>query len=281
MESPAPFRAFNLANPPSPVVISVPHAGRAYPAACAPLCRVPPEKLRRLEDRYADQLVSACVDAGYSTIIAHTPRLWIDLNRAEDDVADRLGVSSRATPPSAKARSGLGLVPTRLAGVGDIWRVPPSLAQIQARIAQVHRPYHAAVRKALAVAHAKFGAAVLLDIHSMPPLIGADRPEIVIGDRFGRAARMEVSDCARAVCGASGFRVALNTPYAGAYVLEQHGRPAEGVHALQLEVCRSTYLDAALDQPSDRLPVLQELILSVAAALAMTVATGQALVAAE
>lgn len=281
MESRVPFHMFNTAVARSPVVISVPHAGRDYLAACVQLCRVPIAKLLRLEDRYADLLVKSCIASGYSTIIAQTPRLWIDLNRAEDDYVERGGGRNTGTHASTKARSGLGLVPTRLSGVGDIWRTPPDVAEIGERVSHYHRPYHAAINTALKAAHARFGVAVLLDIHSMPPLAGDDSPKIVLGDRFGRSADMAVTDAARAACTFAGYRTALNTPYAGAYILERHGQPMAGIHALQLEVCRSLYLDDTMNTPNEGVHPLQRLVLNVAAAVSESVTNRNMPLAAE
>ena len=42
-----------------------------------------------------------------------------------------------------------------------------------------------------------------------------------------------------------GFRVRRNDPYAGGYITRHYGRPREGVHALQIEVCRSLYMKEA------------------------------------
>ena len=42
---------------------------------------------------------------------------------------------------------------------------------------------------------------------------------------------------------------ALNTPYSGGHILDRHGDPAHGIHAIQIEWSRALYLDAALDRP--------------------------------
>ncbi|MFX7198018.1 N-formylglutamate amidohydrolase, partial [Acinetobacter baumannii] len=81
----------------------------------------------------------------------------------------------------AKLRGGLGLVPRRVAGAGELWRRRLDANDVNARIRNDHRPYHAALACALAAARARFGTAVLLDIHSMPSL-GPDQPRLVIGD---------------------------------------------------------------------------------------------------
>jgi N-formylglutamate amidohydrolase len=146
---------------------------------------------------------------------------------------------------SAKLRSGLGLVPRRASGAGDLWRGRFSAAAIEARIVADHRPYHAKLTQLLMAARARWGVAVLLDIHSMPPL-GPGEPSVVIGDRFGRSAGSRYTARLEQACG---VRHALNTPYAGGHIAERHGRPYLGIHVLQLELDRALYLDDALDQP--------------------------------
>jgi N-formylglutamate amidohydrolase len=236
--------------PASPVVLSVPHAGRDYPAALRAALRVPVDALRILEDRHVDALALAA--RGDETLfVAERARAWIDLNRDERERDPRLddGVSAATMPmQSAKLRSGLGLVPRRAGAAGDIWSRRLSNAEVMARIERDHRPYHEAVAAALQAARARFGIAVLLDLHSMPPL-GApeEAPRIVFGDRFGRAAAARflgrLDGVARAYC----VQAATNAPYAGGYVLERHAAPRAGIHAIQIELDRSLYLDDRLD----------------------------------
>ena len=92
--------------------------------------------------------------------------------------------------------------------------------------------------------------AVLLDLHSMPPLGGAGAARASCwATASGRAAGARFVARVEAVASAAGMPVALNTPYAGGHILDRHGRPAAGMHAIQLELDRSLYLDAALDRP--------------------------------
>ncbi|MBU0668688.1 MAG: N-formylglutamate amidohydrolase, partial [Alphaproteobacteria bacterium] len=63
-------------------------------------------------------------------------------------------------------------------------------------------------------------------------------------------------------------RVAHNRPYAGGYVLERHGSPRRGVHALQLEVCRTAYLDAEMRDAGPRFPGMVRLLAGLVRALA-------------
>lgn len=257
-----------------PVLVAVPHAGRDYPDAILQNLRVAPEVLERLEDRHADMLMPDREALGCASLVAHVARAWIDLNRAPSEVDPQMIADAPRTAfaqPSAKVRGGLGLVPRRLADHGELWRRPFAHADVQARVAQLHDPYHRALGQALAAMKARFGCALLIDLHSMPPLrpeSGAIAPQIVLGDRFGRSASGPVCDLALRVLKRSGFEVALNHPYAGGYVLDRHGRPARGIHALQVEMDRSLYLAADLKTPGPALGEARAALASLVAALA-------------
>jgi N-formylglutamate amidohydrolase len=111
----------------------------------------------------------------------------------------------------------------------------------------------------------------LIDLHSMPPLKsvrGEQVARLVIGDRHGSSASFSLVDRLMLEAESAGFATALNAPYAGGHILERHGQPGRGTHAIQLEVDRSLYLDPALDQPGPGLPVVSRLILRIADALA-------------
>lgn len=236
------FERIGPTHVPSPLVISVPHAGRLYPPALLARAAVPREVLEDLEDRHADRLVGPAVQAGAVAIVARAARALIDLNRGEEDLDPPL-----RQPPggiaTARSRSGLGLLPRRL-GRRELWRALPSPAEAAGRIAQVHRPYHEAIAAALAAAWQRHGHAVLIDCHSMPPLAGARAARIVIGDRHGSSAGSGLAARLAGLCRSRGIAAAVNAPYAGAHGIERHGRPAEGIHALQIEIDRTLYLCA-------------------------------------
>ncbi|RZM32049.1 MAG: N-formylglutamate amidohydrolase, partial [Sphingomonas sp.] len=130
-----------------------------------------------------------------------------------------------------------------------------------------HRPYHARIAELLVRARDRHGAAVLLDLHSMPSL-GAGRAQVVIGDRYGASAGAAMVARVEATVAAAGLRVARNAPYAGGHVVERHGDPRGGIHAIQLELDRALYLDAALDRPGEGLAATAMLVRRIAASLA-------------
>jgi N-formylglutamate amidohydrolase len=265
-----PFRRLGPQQPGSPVVLSVPHAGRAYSEDLLAAARLPRRKLESLEDRLVDRLVWRAVAAGAAAIVADAPRAEIDLNRDERELDPALVVPrprAAAWFQSARTRGGLGLVPDRIAGAGPIWRQRLSADELGRRVETIHRPYHEAVDAALMAARQRFGIAILLDCHSMPPRGGGDAA-IVLGDRHGVSIGPELSEAAERAVREAGFAVARNAPYAGGHITDRHGRPAEGVHALQIEIDRAAYLGPDLRTPGTGFDAVSRLIAAVAEALA-------------
>lgn len=258
----APAFTLSLHDPsPVPVLIAVPHGGRVYPESLVEQMRHPGQAGLRLEDRLTDALGEAVAgNTGAGLLVAHAPRAMIDLNRATEDVDwAMVAPHPRDCAPAAvlggRARGGLGLVPRRVPGMGELWKRPLARADLDARIAQVHRPYHRALGEALADLRDRWGAALLVDLHSMPPLplVGYEpAASIVIGDRFGASCAGELVGAAFGHLARARVRAAHNRPYAGGYVLERHAARREGIHCLQIEVDRSCYLDADLTEPGPR-----------------------------
>jgi N-formylglutamate amidohydrolase len=270
-----PFFRIGPERPISPVVLSVPHAGRDYRPALLQAARVSRTVLETLEDRLVDRLIWRATTNGATAFVARAPRAEIDLNRDEREI-DPASIApplpAGTSVQSARTRGGIGLIPSRITGAGPIWRERTTRAELERRLAQIHRPYHEAVAAALAHARARFGEAILLDCHSMPP---RHRPEadgsriatVVFGDRHGASASADLLDAALGAARALGYRSGVNAPYAGGYVIARHGRPNDGVHALQIEICRSAYLDADLRTPGPGFEGAARLIAAVAQAM--------------
>jgi N-formylglutamate amidohydrolase len=96
----------------------------------------------------------------------------------------------------------------------------------------------------------RFGACILIDCHSMPSIggpmdadKGANRVDMVLGDCHGTSCAPAITDRLAERAGAEGFSVVRNNPYAGGYTTRHYGRPADGVHALQIEINRELYMD--------------------------------------
>ena len=224
-----------------PLLLSIPHSGRAYPGWLVRESVGGVAALEPLEDPLVDRLAWRALAGGVGAVIARAPRAAIDCNRAPDEI-DPAVVTDAPRSASPRATAGLGIVPGRTARHGHLWRRPIARSELDRRIALVHAPYHAAIERGLdrlAIAH---GGALLLDCHSMPSRHG--QAELVIGDRHGTSASPALTDAAARIARAAGWSVALNAPYAGGHVVHRHGRPVQNIHALQLEIDRGCYLGA-------------------------------------
>lgn len=232
--------------PSSPLVVSVPHAGTQVPDVDAPLLRASGAALLRDADAFVDRLVARAPSLGAPLLVARVSRYVLDLNRAPDDV-DHEVCPEQPRPARASAR---GLVwRTSTDGVALMTR-PLSLQELRSRIDRLHAPYHATLTTLLEERRQRFGFAVLLDAHSMPSTgrpghtdPGARRADIVPGDLRGASCARSLSRLVAEHFEAGGFRVKANDPYMGGYITKAHGRPTQGVHAIQLEVNRDLYLE--------------------------------------
>lgn len=236
------FRRTSLA-PRLPVLLSVPHAGRAYTAGLLRLARLPASVLALLEDPFVDRLIDGGIAAGAAAIVADVPRAEIDLNRALDDLDPAMvaGAPAVANIVSVRAGAGLGLIPSRLAGHGALWHRPLAPADVHRRIAAVYEPYHEALSGTLAVLRDGFGVAILLDCHSMPPRGGLGA-QVVLGDRSGATCAEWLVAATESACAAEGLTTMRNDPYAGGEIVQRHGAPDRNIHALQIELDRDLYM---------------------------------------
>jgi N-formylglutamate amidohydrolase len=223
-----------------PVLLSVPHAGRDYDAAILANAAQGQRSLETLEDPLVDRLCWRAIGAGFGAVIQNVPRAVIDCNRGEEEVDPAAIEGVAPAPVGPRARYGLGLIPSRTHRHGALWRRRIDRAELQRRINEVHRPYHELIETELEALASRFGEALLIDCHSMPSRAG--QAEMVIGDRQGASAASWLSAETTKIGRTAGFRTALNEPYAGGAIVTRHGRPAAGIHAIQLEIDRATYL---------------------------------------
>ncbi|RVT93355.1 N-formylglutamate amidohydrolase [Sphingomonas crocodyli] len=234
-----------------PVVVAVPHAGRVYPQTLLATARVSEDTLAGLEDRLADKIADGARGTGATLIVARLARAMLDLNRDPREIDPEMILGPIAIdplPPTPKLRAGLGLFPRRLPHVGELWRGRLPADEALGRIATIHMPYHRAIAEALGAARTQYGAALLLDCHSMPalpPSYGRTPARIVVGDLHGSAADIGLIDLVMETVAETGLPAIRNAPYAGGHALRRHANPRGGIHAIQIEFDRTLYLDGA------------------------------------
>jgi N-formylglutamate amidohydrolase len=236
--------------PVSAFVVNSPHSGRFYPHSFLAQSRLTNEAVRRSEDCFVDELFSGCVALGAPMLSAKFPRAYLDVNREPFELDPKMFIEtlpSHVNSQSLRVGGGLGTIP-RIVGDGmEIYRSRMPYSEALGRIETIYRPYHAELKRLVMRARQRHGEAFLIDCHSMPGSIRlgerGTRPDFIVGDRFGTSASRQISEMALHCLRALGFNAAYNKPYAGGFITEHYGRPANGLHALQIEVGRSLYMD--------------------------------------
>jgi N-formylglutamate deformylase len=189
------------------------------------------------------------VARGYPLMRAHFPRCYVDVNREPYELDPRMfngRLPSFANTRSMRVAGGLGTVARVVGDAQEIYdrRIPVDDA-LQ-RIESLYKPYHRALRKLVTRVHRDFGAAILIDCHSMPSAAGRDdrpRADIVLGDRYGTSCVMPVMETVETTLRGLGYNVSRNKPYAGGFITEHYGNPGTGLNAVQLEINRALYMD--------------------------------------
>ena len=276
--APRPFEILLPTASRRPLVVASPHSGDQYPREFLAASRLDPLTLRKSEDCFVDEICGLAPDLGAPLLRALFPRAFVDCNREpweldplmfEDTLPDFVNHSS------PRVAVGLGTIARLVADGQTIYRHKLRFAEVESRIESLYRPYHAALGELIDETVAGFGGAILLDAHSMPS-VGAGpgasrarrRVDIVLGDRMGSACHPLVTETAEQVLHDQGYQVIRNTPYAGGFTTRHYGRPAEGRHALQIELNRSLYMDEARLERKPFLATLKQDIGLVLAALA-------------
>jgi N-formylglutamate amidohydrolase len=258
-DPPPPFDLRRPASQSVPFIFASPHSGAYYPPDFVAAAALDPLALRRSEDAFVNRLFGAAPDCGAPLLAATYPRVYVDLNREpyELDPAMFSGpLPEFVNTNSARVSVGLGTLARVVANGAAIYRGKIAFAEARARVERIYVPYHTALRRLIAQTQGAFGCAVLVDCHSMPSTggpfdhdSGRRRGEIVLGNRFGTSCAGVIVDVAEKTMRGLGYRVRRNEPYAGGFVTQNYGRPGNGVHALQIEINRSLYMDEAAIEP--------------------------------
>ena len=233
-----------------PLLLDSPHSGDVPAPFVRPVA--PPNVLRTMHDAFVDELYASAPRHGAMLIAATFPRWMIDANRGRDDIDLDLidGGWPHPVNPTAKTRSGMGLL-RRLALPGvPMYASRFTIAEVETLLRDYYDPYHAAVRAALDRLHARFGAVWHIDCHSMRSRgnamnddDGKERPDFVVSDRDGTTAGGGFTEHVASVLREQGYSVGINDPYKGAELVRAYGRPAERRHSIQIEINRRLYMD--------------------------------------
>lgn len=230
-----------------PLVVEVPHAGLDVPPHFGIRLLASARAIARDADLFVDELYAGSADLGATMIVSHVSRYVVDLNRAETDFDSEAVVNGPASPRAPR---------------GVVWRLttdnerclaaPLARAELEARLAEIHRPYHAALAAAVESKLARFGCCVVLAGHSMPSVgrsghgdANVERADVVPGTQGRTTAHPSLIDAVERQAREAGLSVKHDEPYRGGYATRFWGRPNEHIHAVQVEIARRLYMDEA------------------------------------
>lgn len=245
----------------TPLLVSIPHMGTYLPAdirrRLTPIGRTLPDT-----DWHLDRLYDFAPSMGAGVLMSTHSRYVVDLNRAQED--------TDLYPGQVKT----GLCPLQTFDGEDIYEAgeaPDDIEKLN-RIAAYWLPYHDALAAEIARIKSVFGYAILYDAHSIraevPRLFDGRLWDLNLGSAHDSSCDPAMAQAALAAASGS-YSSVLNGRFVGGNITRHYGRPAEDVHAIQMELTWDLYMDAGApyhyqDAKADRLkPVLQRVLQSL------------------
>ena len=229
-----------------------PHSGSCYPEPFLAASRLDKAAIRRSEDSYVDELMGQAAALGAPLLKANFPRAWLDVNREPYELDPKMFDGSpadlRQRPLGAGRRRARHDCPHRLGKRGDLRRARSTSRRRSAASTQSTSPTTARCAQLVLDTRADFGLARPARL-PFDAVVGARRarrgsgPISCSATATARAARAELTDLAAEILTRLGYSVSRNKPYAGGFITEHYGQPGRGLHAMQIEINRSLYMD--------------------------------------
>jgi N-formylglutamate deformylase len=217
----------------SPLLVSMPHTGTFVPEWLQPRLSAA-ARLLPDTDWHLERLYDFADEIGASVLVATHSRYVADLNRPPDNASLYPGQDTTGIVPMDTFHR----EPLYLPGF------PPSPSEVKERIETYWQPYHQRLAQALAELKAKHGYALLWDAHSifseLPRFFEGRLPDLNLGTAGGKSCAPGIGEAlAKAV---EEYSVVLNGRFKGGYITRHYGDPANGVHAVQLELSEAAYM---------------------------------------
>ena len=219
----------------TPLLISVPHDGRAVPYDLDRRMTADGKALPDT-DWYVARLYDFAVEIGAGVLVANYSRYVVDLNRSAED--------EELYPGQVKT----GLCPAQTFSGADIYTDDGvSAAERSSRVERYWQPYHDKIAAVLAQLRETHGYALLWDAHSIPSVVprlfDGELPTLNLGSNAGESCRSSIAAAVQRVAEDSEYSFVHNGRFKGGYITRHYGDPASGIHALQLEIAQRAYMD--------------------------------------
>src|SRR5258706_1607433 len=222
-----------------PILISIPHCGTEFPEELKEQCNPKLMKSRDDTDWFVQQLYDFAPSMGMTMVSAKYSRWVIDLNR-----------DPQSKPLYTDGRIITALCPTTTFLGQPLYRdkrAEINSEEVNRRLGQYYWPYHKQLEENLTRLKKKFGKVLLWDCHSIRQLVPTIQkekfPDMILGDADGTSASIGLIETALTNLDHSGLGVNHNHPFKGGFITRNFGKPAEDIHALQLEMTKVNYMD--------------------------------------
>lgn len=251
---------FSLYPGSGPLLVSMPHVGTLIPTNLQPRYV---ERALQVEDTdwHLEELYDFVRNSGASLLVPNYSRYVIDLNRPSENT------------PMYPGTNNTELCPTRFFTGDPLYRegMAPDDTEIARRIRTFWQPYRSALEAELTRLRQTHGHAVLFDAHSIrsevPWLFEGRLPDLNLGTASGTSAAPTLHGAlAQVLASQTAFTQVVDGRFKGGHITRHYGRPAEGWHAIQLEMCWSTYMAETAPYVLDEAranrvrPLLQQLV---------------------
>jgi N-formylglutamate deformylase len=224
-----------------PFVLSLPHRGTEFPFELKDRYVPPLREIPDDTDWFLEKLYDFAAGLGITTVYAKYSRWVIDLNR----------------DPFSQPLYNDGRIITALCPTTDFFgkeiyakkEFEPDDEEIERRLENYYCPYHRKIDEIIKDLKAEFGQVLFWDGHSIRRRVETIRqesfPDFILGDNDAKTAGEKFIESALNSLKSSNWQINHNDPFKGGFLTRSKGKPAKSVHALQLEMSKDLYMDAA------------------------------------
>jgi N-formylglutamate amidohydrolase len=242
--SPASTDVYHLTEGDAPIMISVPHAGTAFPDELKPLIKERFIDQPEDTDWFVDRLYGFAAELDVTLLTARYSRYVIDLNRDPDGI-----------PLYQDQRVQTAALPVRSFALEPLYvdeAYVPDTEEISRRKKLYYDPYYRQIARQLQRLKERHRHVLLYDGHSIersvPSINSQDFPDMILGNRDGAACDPSLLNSAKKFLDSTAYSCQANFPFKGGQITRNFGQPADGIHALQMEMSQDIYMDEAVTQ---------------------------------
>ncbi|MEP3246478.1 MAG: N-formylglutamate deformylase [Sneathiella sp.] len=251
---------FTLTQGDSPLILSQPHPGTELMAGMENRMTMEARLLPDTDWHIPQLYAGIAADLSATVLSARYSRFVADLNR--DPEGNSLYPGQSVT----------SLCPTDLFDDTPIYNKgeEPSDAEIADRRKEFWQPYHDALKAEVERVHALFGYALVYDCHSIrsmvPRFFDGTLPDLNLGTADHTSADPSLVQRLDTDLQGGRYSYIINGRFKGGYITRQYGDPARNIHAVQMEIAQSAYMEEshpfAYDdaKATSLTPILQQLL---------------------